>query len=364
MDSQSKISFALNFGNPQFPPKVDVPLNLTLRVQVETVSTNLRALVKLCETGQAFVQDTFKFWECIDCDAGRIVEPQSMQSCIDCPSGFYSKQRSTSCSVCLAGTAASSRSGSCIECIAGKYTNESRMSDCINCPTNSYVDRNGATNCSRCPEGGITLIPGSPTISSCICLKGIYGQPYLGKPCLKCPVQEGVSCEDDSPLPYVESGHWRVPGSADHILDCIPASACPLTGISNTTVCAEGYTGYICGKCIPLQYFRLENKCWKCNSAPVLMWFILVLIIFLFLFIAFRITLNASRVPFVSPLALLGNEFWLTFKCRIFESLYLGFKLFRYSQEYQVRGLKKYCFFSVSVLLLILNLNCFRPPAL
>jgi hypothetical protein len=146
---------------------------------------------------------------------------------------------------------------------------------------------------------GMTLFSGTSSNISCICLDGYFGKPSIGVNCVKCPSQEGVVCPDDSLIPFVGEGHWRSPLRVDHILDCIPKAACPLTGFTNETICASGYTGYLCGECVQLEYFRLDSKCWKCNSVPLFMWFLLAGIIGIFLLFAFKVVQNSSRIPFV-----------------------------------------------------------------
>jgi hypothetical protein len=126
-------------------------------------------------------------------------------------------------------------------------------------------------------------------------------------------------------------------------LDCIPEEACPLTGIENATICKEGYTGYICGECIKLQYFRLETKCLRCNSAPVFMWIILAIIVVLFLFIGFKVTQASNRVPFVCAIFSVFS-FLLTYTFRIFESPFPGFRLYHFILVYRLLGQKKYWF--------------------
>jgi hypothetical protein len=282
---------------------VDVPVKVFLQIKAKQLTKLIFVNVILCQNGQAFVPSTFKFWECIDCTSGKFVDPMEMKSCIDCPAGFFSETRSTACLECKAGRASPIQSQSCIECVSGKYSNEFQMSECLSCPKNSYANQNGATNCTQCPANGLTLYSGSSNILQCICLSGYFGVPYQGEACKACPSQIGVSCPDESVIPFVEAGHWRTPGLPDAILDCIPSSACPLTGFSNITTCEEGYTGYICGDCQPLQYFRLDDKCRKCNSAPIFMWILLIVVVIFFVYFGFRVTQSSNRIPFVMILS-------------------------------------------------------------
>jgi hypothetical protein len=42
---------------------------------------------------------------------------------------------------------------------------------------------------------------------------------------------------------------------------CQPAEACLGYTPAGNATCAVGYSGRVCGACLPLQYYRLQSRC-------------------------------------------------------------------------------------------------------
>jgi hypothetical protein len=292
--------FYFKFGAASDNVNASLPVNMTVRVAAASLSVPITTTVRLCKPGQALLQDSFAFWRCQDCGTGEYLVMTDQKSCAVCPGGTYSYSLSTTCTICDVGKSSQSHSGNCASCTRGRYANVSGSVDCTDCPIGKYGDQTGATLCSNCPLGSATQVTASDDITKCICLAGFFGAPYLNKTCIACPKQDGVECNDDYVVPFVGKGHWRVPGSEDHVLDCIPSSACQEAGFNLSNTCGEGRTGRLCGECIPLKYFKLENGCKKCNTAPALMWVILISLILGFLILAFTLSKKVRKIPYVS----------------------------------------------------------------
>jgi hypothetical protein len=296
----NQIPYYFAFGSKfEAPYPYDI-VNVTVEIGALTMRLYANTSLSVCIQGQIVRPDSIKIWRCQDCVPGTRISNDSTE-CLFCPAGYYSGLRSLNCSICSPGTQSLAGSAGCVNCALGKKSTQWGAAVCDDCPLNQYgSNASQPTSCMDCPLNSTTKQTGSPTVRSCICPVNEYGAPYFGIRCQKCNLQSGVICPEDSILPFVTAGHWRVPGVNDRVLDCIPAEACPETGVNETSVCQEGYTGYLCGQCLPYQYFRLEKTCRKCNSAPAFMWFLLISMIVCFLFVAFKFSLKVGRIPFVS----------------------------------------------------------------
>jgi hypothetical protein len=252
----------------------------------------------MCAVGQSLQKDAFSRWYCYSCPGGKYADQINGTSCLSCKAGRSSADRSTSCSICPEGTYAAFESPSCLQCVPGQFSPTAESSSCSTCPIAKYQEFNQQTFCRDCPSTSSTLLEGRMQLTDCICLSGQFGSPYDGIPCKNCRNQEGVSCPANISIPLVSQGHWRDQQEVSRILDCIPKQACLAAFADNTTQCAEGYTGYLCGTCVPYQYFRLDSACRKCNSVPALMWILLVLLVVFFLYGAYRISQNSGSIPY------------------------------------------------------------------
>jgi predicted outer membrane repeat protein len=218
LNANNLIKYFFVFGASEYP-QVDLPVNLSLKVTVLSQVSYLNTTVNLCRSGQKFQKDSIRFWACADCISGTRVS-RYFNECIECSAGYYSFSRSTSCSGCIPGTSSSSASPRCVACPEGKYSDKPLQANCVDCPSGKYgVQGGNGSFCYDCPFNAITISAGCPSITSCICSKGSFGAPYLNKPCKSCPLQNGVTCNDDSPLPFVAAGYWRDPEDEAHILD-------------------------------------------------------------------------------------------------------------------------------------------------
>jgi hypothetical protein len=71
----------------------------------------------------------------------------------------------------------------------------------------------------------------------------------------------------NSSLPSISQGYFRSPLGPNLVFDCIPVEACRATDSeSAVTQCSDGYTGWICGSCIPFEYYKLGANCVICPS--------------------------------------------------------------------------------------------------
>ena len=140
---------------------------------------------------------------------------------------------------------------------------------CFSCPTSFYGLERGQNSCLPCPSGSATLSSGSNRLSDCVCGEGYFGTPWDSRSsiCRPCASIKGIECPINSSWPYVYAGYFRqIESDGEHIVfECIPLEACSETGMSNVTVCSNGYWGYRCGRCFPGRS-RVGNQCIVCTS--------------------------------------------------------------------------------------------------
>ena len=121
-------------------------------------------------------------------------------------------------------------------------------------------------NCAPIGSGG--------TAPAALCLK-----------CRTCPT--GAFCAGGFVPPEARTGFFPV--SATRFQQCQPPEAC----VGGADVCAEAYTGRLCGFCAP-NHYRLDQLCVKC---PSLAWLYLaggVVVVLIILYVAYW--LNKHRV--------------------------------------------------------------------
>jgi hypothetical protein len=214
--------------------------------------------------------------------------------CSRCSPGSFSVfPQSSNCTLCAAGTYSTNmNSTGCLECSPGSYQSQLGSSFCLSCPRGYFATYSGSTLCQQC-EGGTTEKSGSLDQTYCvICNEGYYGSPPRN-PCTKCPKSSGMSCPQGVPIPYVNSGYWRI--DAATILECSPTVACESTGTNNITSCAHQYTGTNCGACND-RFYRLGLDCKKCPAVWTQTLTILAFLIVLSAICA-RLMLSDGKLP-------------------------------------------------------------------
>jgi hypothetical protein len=182
-----------------------------------------------------------------------------------CPPG--SKNNGSYCEGCDAGKYLKSFN-ECAYCPVGKFSGNESNSLCAACPKNSY-SKEGGTFCSSCPLNAVTEAAESYSKFSCYCPFGFYGRAYAGEPCTKC-LDTLILCAMNSTYPRLPAGLYRNPVVYHEYLNCNPRTACLETPSSQMiTLCSDGYTGNLCGKCKPFEYFKQGSDCLKCRSNGV-----------------------------------------------------------------------------------------------
>jgi hypothetical protein len=221
---------------------------------------------------------------CTQCYAGFFADPSS-PVCIPCSIGFINDlvTGSSACFACSAGKFNSLKnSSSCVECSKGRYSSTEGAFYCPDCSIGRYSN-DGSTECTKCDVGyfsnssrssfcyfcGLNTITeiGASSKSECICAKGFYGKAYVGENCSPCIVSDNLKCEANSSLPSVGKGFFRDSANPNVIYECVPREAClDTTSNSLFTPCSDGYTGLICGNCLPYEYYKLGSSCVICPS--------------------------------------------------------------------------------------------------
>jgi hypothetical protein len=197
--------------------------------------------------------------------------------CVPCPVGTFQEMAGqTSCISCF-GTATTVGTGS------------NSRDNCL-CPSKTYG--NGWNQCKMCPVGSSSLL-GARKYADCFCQSGFYGQAYNNLSCHSCEVsinnEKITECvKQNMTLPTVTTG-WYLTDAGNEdgslkFLKCTPATACA------NGFCSSGYTGYLCGSCVPLQYYRQDLACKQCSSNAGLSW---ALMIFCVLILDFLILMAA-----------------------------------------------------------------------
>lgn len=199
---------------------------------------------------------------CRPCLPGSFGNASSLAKCYPCAPGYYSPDPDTPLSAC-------------IPCPIGEYAPDAGRAQCLKCGDSSFTGFEGSTECVSCPLNTLVLTQGAKFVTDCVCAPGWYG-PH-GGPCKACPI--GALCNGEGGrFPRALPGFW-VDALADpeSFYKCEPSEAClgavlqPDGSYLNAS-CATGYTGRVCGACVPLRYYRLQEQCKKCPAYADLLW--------------------------------------------------------------------------------------------
>lgn len=251
-----------------------------------------------CRSGN--YQPFFNQSSCLPCARGSEAPFPGATLCSACPVKYYAGLAATSnCNRCLPGTFGNVTGlSSCFPCPLGTFSPDpdNPLDACLPCPVGTYGDKiglaqcpacsgasftgvEGSTSCISCPANARVLILGAKYITDCICNEGYYGQP--GGPCFECPL--GGRCPGNGERwPLAAPGYW-VDETSDpsSFFLCQPAEACLGYTPAGNATCAVGYSGRVCGACLPLQYYRLQSRCVKCPADGALLWIALFAVAFL-----------------------------------------------------------------------------------
>jgi hypothetical protein len=270
--------------------------------------------------------------ECQVCSGGKYSSQVNQSSCLDCAAGYYSNVNSSSCSLCQAGSYASSAGQSlcsscsqgsyqdtsgqiycktcpigsyCAEiglnlpkkCAMGLFQNESGASSCRLCDSYSFSNITGMSFCYQCPYGSKNIVKGSFNPICPICQQGFYGLPTQpASNCTLCSLSDGVRCPENSSLPFVLPGYYRVSlDNPSFVFRCQPMSSCEFTGHEVQTLCGIGYTEISCSQCSE-NYYRQDGFCRQC---PGLAQKVFTFLVFLFaaVGIVYRVSDPKTRFP-------------------------------------------------------------------
>ncbi|KNC55284.1 uncharacterized protein AMSG_10925 [Thecamonas trahens ATCC 50062] len=195
---------------------------------------------------------------------------------------------------CLPGSGALQKDGSgvleCALCTEGSFSAETSLEPCEACPSTTVLTGTGAVECLTCPVlaqvvPGFLPVPGQPI--NCTCMPGAWsvnGNDNVA--CVECP--EGASCAGGRAQPVARPGYFPTadPGV---FLECPNRAACPGGA---PFVCAQGYTGRLCGAC-DRGYYALGGTCYKCDNRtlPLLVFFVVVAVAF----VGLLVWLNAKE---------------------------------------------------------------------
>jgi hypothetical protein len=280
-----------------------------------TYTTNLEMRYTICSENEIFNGTA-----CVSCPNGKgpsnettnalescellcpIGSIRSGSECTNCTFGRYSNAYFGACVFCSPGYFSDdpNRNGICRACESGKYNNIEGLSFCDNCSAGKYNPASGSSSCTECIKGTISLEgsnicdlctkgkyspfsnssfceecsaysttqdKGSISVEQCFCTEGYFGKPYRQESCRKCSESPALRCMPNSSLPSVSEGYFRDSADPNQVFECIPFEACTATD-SNTleTTCSEGYTGWVCGSCIKLKYYKFGSNCIACPS--------------------------------------------------------------------------------------------------
>jgi hypothetical protein len=199
---------------------------------------------------------------CIDCPRGRFTNSTSGKgNCISCPEGRFSGIKSSSCSSCTIGNYVDPDEHICKPCPLGKFMGQNQTS-CSLCDPGKFTTSDGVSFCSNCPKFSSSVF-GATDASKCICEKGYFGN---SSHCEICPALDGFYCPGNSSIPLLVEGYARDPNNKLNAIACVPPSACLAQADGLETFCAEFYTGFLCGGCVPLKSYRSKNSCAPCPS--------------------------------------------------------------------------------------------------
>jgi hypothetical protein len=207
---------------------------------------------------------------CLPCISGSYSNLSSQSSCSTCAPGRYSSVNTSlsTCSACAVGKfGVLSGQSSCNPCQKGFSAGTSGRTVCLICDLNSYSQVEGQSACSNCPMNSRNLNSGSQTVQDCACRPGYFGKAFQGEDCVICNNAQGLTCAENASYPSLASGLFRSPNNPNIALYCTPPEACVASSSETlNTKCSEGYTGYLCGSCLPLAFFRQGVKCVSCPS--------------------------------------------------------------------------------------------------
>jgi hypothetical protein len=208
------------------------------------------------------------------------VSSEDFPVCSLCPPGLYQNEQDML---------------TCNPCDLGKYGDRRGQTTCTPCELGKYADTFGLTSCVSCPSKGrsSTAISNSRTSHDCYCIGGFYGKAFEGEGCNLC--DEVYSCPFNSTKPQLKSGYF-LDTETGGVYQCKPLDSCLMTDSFNHTTCGEGYTGFACGSCIPLQYYRSGGACFKCGSEGV-KWALFVLGFSFLSLLIYRLSTWKGNIP-------------------------------------------------------------------
>eukprot|EP01112_Ceratiomyxa_fruticulosa_P000834 TRINITY_DN1076_c0_g2_i1.p1 TRINITY_DN1076_c0_g2~~TRINITY_DN1076_c0_g2_i1.p1 ORF type:complete len:917 (+),score=160.47 TRINITY_DN1076_c0_g2_i1:59-2752(+) len=234
----------------------------------------------LCDVGTVPSNDSTI---CNQCSEGTFAGSSGLTECSPCNEGYFtSVPKSSACQQCAAGHYTNSKGTiDCPKCGDGTFSADPGATECTNCPSGSYSVGGGATSCVPCPSNTVS---GTNT-SYCMCKAGFYGLTQVvssSDECFVCPV--GGVCPGGTVVTTYE-GYWRTDPESLTFYPCPATSSC-LGG--QESVCAEGYTGTLCGVCAD-GYGSKGNHCVKCSDGvSAVAWFVFIILFALFMALMFR----------------------------------------------------------------------------
>jgi hypothetical protein len=239
-----------------------------------TLTQNLwLPVLNSCYTGNGYSKDG---QVCSACSPGLYQQRiNQVPQCVPCPVGTYQERPGQTFCV------------SCLESSTTIGTGSNSRDSCL-CPPQTFG--NGWSECFSCPSGSSSFL-GARQYSDCFCKSGFYGQAYRNVSCHSCEVyinnEKITECINlNMTVPSVTNGWYSTDlGAGDgslKFLKCTPASSCVNGG------CSAGYTGYLCGICVPLEFYRQDLSCKKCSNNAGLAWTGLVLCVLVLDFFMLR----------------------------------------------------------------------------
>lgn len=231
---------------------------------------------QMCEPGTASGGE--RSTSCDECEPGMYAPNPGSRQCILCPPGTFGTQwGAASCDLCPPGTQAPVSTvavTTCEPCPRGTASNVSGAVTCPPCDTASFTGDLGARKCIKCPDQTRSSVKSATVVEDCLCIEGYYGGK--GGPCYPCP--DGGYCAGmtDGP-PVALEGFWVSDDDPFTFFQCTPPEACLGKTPAGNATCAPGYTGRLCGKCEPLKYFRLGDRCQKCPDNAGWLWAALIM---------------------------------------------------------------------------------------
>jgi len=141
--------------------------------------------------------------------------------CESCPSNSVSGQGSSAVGACTCNTGYTGVDGSaCSACSAGLWKDTTGSAACTQCGVGKYNTASAQKSelaCLSCPENSWALVPGSSSISSCICNAGYTGSDGN---CVACG-----------------AGKWKVSTGSALCTSCLPDKYSTSLGASSSATC-------------------------------------------------------------------------------------------------------------------------------